>query len=98
VTISKHLGPFALSAALAAALTGSSATEGAARASAAADACAKSVRVIGAEVSRAEEKGSQGELFYRFVVRTNGIDYDVVCDAATGVVRDVALRGTEETH
>ena len=45
-----------------------------------------------------KKKGSLGENFYRFVVRTNGLDYDVVCDAATGVVKDVALRGAEETH
>ena len=64
----------ALALGLGAALTGGSATESAARASAGGDACAKSIRVIGAEVSRAEEKGLQGENFYRFVVRTNGLD------------------------
>jgi|CXWL01.1.fsa_nt_gi hypothetical protein len=77
------------------ALAAASATGSVARTALGNDACAKTIHAMGAELGRAEEKGAEGALAYRFVVRTNGVDYDVICDAATGVVRDVALRGAQ---
>jgi len=67
------------------------ATEGAA-ASASPDACRKTVHAMGASMSDAEEKAAEWGLAYHFIVRTNGIDYDVLCDARTGLVKDVARR------
>jgi hypothetical protein len=47
---------------------------------------------MGASMSDAEEKAAEWGLAYHFIVRTNGIDYDVLCDARTGLVKDVARR------
>jgi hypothetical protein len=47
---------------------------------------------MGASMSEAEQKAAEWGLAYHFVVRTNGIDYDVLCDAKTGLVKDVAKR------
>ncbi len=56
------------------------------------DACRKTVHAMGASMSDAEQKAAEWGLAYHFVVRTNGIDYDVLCDAKTGLVKDVAKR------
>jgi hypothetical protein len=57
------------------------------------DACRKNVHAMGASMSDAEEKKLDWGLAYHFVIRTNGIDYDVLCDAKTGLVKDVTPRG-----
>ncbi len=56
------------------------------------DACGKTVNAMGASMGYSESKGPNGEPAFRYVVRTNGIDYDVLCEASTGVVTDVAPR------
>jgi hypothetical protein len=56
------------------------------------DACRKTVHAMGASMSDAEQKAAEWGLAYHFVVRTNGVDYDVLCDAKTGLVKDVARR------
>ena len=57
------------------------------------EACRKNVRAMGASMGEAEEKAAAWGLAYHFVIRTDGIDYDVLCDAKTGLVKDVARRG-----
>jgi hypothetical protein len=57
-----------------------------------ADACMKTVNAMGASMGYKAETGADGKPVYRFVVRQNGLDYDAVCDAATGVVGDVSPR------
>jgi len=57
-----------------------------------ADACVKNVAALGASMSHKAETGADGKPVYRFVLRQNGFDYDVVCDAASGVVGDVSPR------
>lgn len=54
-----------------------------------ADACVKTVAALGASMSHKAETGPDGKPVYRFVLRQNGLDYDAVCDAASGVVGDV---------
>lgn len=68
------------------------ATESAGATPPSADACRKTVHAMGASMGEAEQKAAEWGLAYHFVVRTNGIDYDVVCEAATGVVTDVTRR------
>lgn len=58
----------------------------------AADACTKTVSAMGAAMSHKPEVAPDGRPIYRFLLRTNGLDYDVICDAATGVVSDVTPR------
>lgn len=57
-----------------------------------ADACIKTVNAMGASMGYKAEVGPDGKSVYRFVVRQNGLDYDAVCDAATGLVGDVTPR------
>ena len=67
---------------------------GASPAAASDAACRKTVNAIGASMSREAAKDADGRPAFHFVVRANGIDYDVVCDPASGVVKDVARRMT----
>jgi hypothetical protein len=57
-------------------------------------ACTKTVNAMGASMGHQAETSADGRPVYRFVLRTNGFDYDVVCDAKTGVVSDVSPRAT----
>ncbi len=66
--------------------------EAAPEAKASAEACGKTVNAMGASMGYSESKGPKGEPAFRYVVRTNGVDYDVLCEASTGVVTDVAPR------
>ena len=59
-----------------------------------ATACTKTVNAMGASMGNTSETAPDGRPIYRFVLRTNGLDYEVVCDAATGVVGDVSPRAT----
>lgn len=56
------------------------------------DACIKSVNAMGASMSHTAETATDGRPMYRFVLRTNGLDYEVLCDAKTGLLGDVAPR------
>lgn len=56
------------------------------------DACTKTVNAMGAAMGHTSEAAQDGRPIYRFLLRTNGLDYDVVCDAASGVVSDVTPR------
>jgi hypothetical protein len=55
----------------------------------AADACNKTVGAMGAAMSHKPDVAPDGRPIYRYLLRQNGLDYDVICDAATGVVSDV---------
>jgi hypothetical protein len=57
-------------------------------------ACTKTVNAMGASMGHKTDVAPDGRPIYRFVLRTNGLDYDVVCDAKTGVVSDVSPRMT----
>jgi hypothetical protein len=57
-----------------------------------ADACTKTVAALGAAMSHTSEVAPDGRPVFRFVLRTNGLDYEAVCEAETGVVRDVTPR------
>ncbi len=59
-----------------------------------ADACTKTVNALGAAMGHTAEVAPDGRPIYRFVLRQNGLDYEVVCDAASGVVGDVMPRAT----
>jgi hypothetical protein len=93
-TISSQVAAAAIMAAGIAAIAASPAlaTESAGVAPPSADACRKTVHAMGASMGEAEQKAAEWGLAYHFVVRTNGIDYDVLCDAKTGLVKDVARR------
>ena len=56
------------------------------------DACNKTVSAMGAPMGHTSDVTPDGRPVYRFVLRTNGLDYDVVCDATSGVVNDVTPR------
>jgi hypothetical protein len=62
---------------------------------AALDKCLKSVNIIGASIGHKEKAGPDGKTMLHFVVRSNGADYDVKCEAETGMVKDVSthIRG-----
>lgn len=58
------------------------------------DRCLKSVNVIGSSMGHRQKDGPDGQAMLHFTVRSNGQEYDVKCDAATGMVKDVsALSG-----
>lgn len=59
-----------------------------------ADACLQSVDAMGASLSHTAEIAPDGRPVYRFVLRTNGLDYEVACDAKTGLLGDVEPRIT----
>lgn len=59
-----------------------------------AEACTRTINAMGASMGNKADTAPDGRPIYRFVVRTNGLDYDAVCDAATGVVSDVTPRMT----
>lgn len=58
------------------------------------DACSKTVGAMGAAMSHKAEVAPDGRPIYRFLLRQNGLDYDVICDAASGLVSDVTPRTT----
>ena len=58
------------------------------------DTCIKSVNALGASMSHTAETAPDGRPMFRFVLRTNGLDYEVVCDAKTGLLGDVVPRTT----
>jgi hypothetical protein len=55
-------------------------------------ACTKTINALGASMGHKPDVAHDGRPVYRFVLRTNGLDYDAVCDAKTGVVSDVTPR------
>ncbi len=57
-----------------------------------AEACIESVNAMGASMSHTAETAPDGRPMFRFVLRTNGLDYEVVCDAKTGLLGDVVPR------
>jgi hypothetical protein len=56
------------------------------------DKCRSAVNGLGASMGHAEVKGPDGRLFYKFVLRTAGPDYEAWCDAETGILGDVKPR------
>jgi hypothetical protein len=58
------------------------------------DACARTVGAMGAALGHAADTAPDGQPIYRFLMRQNGLDYDVVCDAVSGLVTDVTPRAT----
>ncbi len=55
-------------------------------------ACEKAVSILGASMGHKEITVGNGFAAYLFLVRANGFDYEVTCDATTGVVSDVTPR------
>lgn len=56
-------------------------------------ACQQSVNTLGSPMEHKEKRLADGSLALDFVIRSsNGLDYLVRCDAATGVVSDVRPR------
>ena len=53
------------------------------------DRCLKSINIIGASMGHVE-KGQDGKSMLHFLVRSNGAEYDVKCEADTGMVKDVS--------
>lgn len=56
------------------------------------EACQKAVDLMGASLGSKAITADNGAPAILFLVRANGLDYEVICDAATGVVSDVAPR------
>lgn len=54
--------------------------------------CEKAVSILGASMGHKEITSGGGLTAYLFLVRANGFDYEVVCDAKSGVVSDVTPR------
>lgn len=55
-------------------------------------ACMKTVNAIGASMGGAEAKETSAGTNLLFVVRSNGTDYNVICDPKTGLVSDISKR------
>jgi hypothetical protein len=58
------------------------------------DHCTKTVGTLGAVMGHSTETAPDGRPIYRFHVRTNGLDYEALCDAKSGLVSDVVPRAT----
>lgn len=89
--VSRMATTLAATAALTLALP-ASATENVAQDVPPVDACSKNVEALGASMGHKADIAPDGRQIYRFVLRTAGLDYEVVCDAKTGVVGDVTPR------
>ena len=59
------------------------------------DRCTKTVGALGAVMGHSTETSPEGRPMYRFQLRTNGRDYEAICDAQSGVVSDVVPRATQ---
>ncbi|MBX9863211.1 MAG: hypothetical protein K2Y42_10710 [Hyphomicrobium sp.] len=59
-----------------------------------ADACTKNVDAMGASMGHTTETAPDGRSVLRFVLRTNGLDYEVVCDPKTGILGDITPRAS----
>jgi hypothetical protein len=57
-----------------------------------AEACMKNIDAIGASMGHKAETSPDGRSVLRFHLRTNGLDYEVVCDPKTGMLGDVTPR------
>lgn len=90
--------PFSAAAALVVALIASPLAAEPVKSEAASDKCSHSVGVIGASMGPAEQKSIGGKPMLMFVVRSNGTDYNVTCDAETGLVKDVSARMGSSTE
>ncbi len=90
VTIRAALAAFAMVVALPALAAPDKVSQG----TPSADACTKTVNAMGAAMGHTAEVAPDGRPVYRFVLRQNGLDYEVLCDAASGVVGDVVPRAT----
>jgi hypothetical protein len=64
------------------------------------DRCLKSINVIGASMGHVEKTGTDGKSMLHFVVRSNGAEYQVLCETETGIVKDVSasVRQDSETN
>ncbi len=58
------------------------------------DHCTKTVGALGAVMGHSTETSPDGRPMYRFHLRTNGLDYEALCDAQSGLVSDVVPRTT----
>jgi hypothetical protein len=59
-----------------------------------AEACIKTIKTMGGSMGHEAATSQDGRPIYRFILRTAGVDYDAICDAETGVVKDVTRRFT----
>ena len=57
-----------------------------------ADACTKTIDAMGASMGHTAETAPDGRSVLRFVLRTNGLDYEVICDPNTGILGDITPR------
>ncbi len=57
-----------------------------------ADACTKNIDAMGASMGHTAETAPDGRSVLRFVLRTNGLDYEVICDPKTGILGDITPR------
>jgi hypothetical protein len=92
MTFRNHALAFGVAALLAGPGFNAAAAENVVQKAPAPDACSKIIAAMGATMGHTADVAPDGRPIYRFVLRTNGLDYDVACDAATGVIGDVTPR------
>jgi hypothetical protein len=56
--------------------------------------CTKNVDAMGASMGHTTETAPDGRSVLRFLLRTNGLDYEVVCDPKTGMLGDITPRSS----
>ncbi len=57
-----------------------------------ADACTRTIQAMGASMGYTAVPGEKPT--FLFTVRVNGVDYSALCDAATGMVKDVSPKAS----
>lgn len=55
-------------------------------------ACMDTIKSMGSSMGYSSSTGTDGAVIYAFILRAAGVDYDAICDAATGIVKDVSPR------
>lgn len=58
------------------------------------DLCIRTIKAMGSSMGYTAREEVGGKAQFLFVLRANGVDYDALCDAATGLVKDVTPRTT----
>jgi hypothetical protein len=59
-----------------------------------AEACTKNIDAMGASMGHKAETAPDGRSVLRFQLRTNGLDYEVICDPKTGMLGDITPRAS----
>lgn len=59
-------------------------------------ACMDTIKSMGSSMGYSPSTGVDGTGVYAFILRSAGVDYDAICEPATGIVKDVSPRAIHQ--